>query len=195
MRKLFVYLVFWRVLVADIMYATCNQKDKERLNQGLMRYAEKEAPYKKAGLRSLNYCLIFGNTFRNVFYFRIKGHALMKTISRFFIKPVSTVEIGGDTGGGLRINHMVAVVYPYSAGKNLTVGPNVVIGKGPKKDNGEINAPIIGHNVYILPNSVITGGIKLGNDVSVGAGTIVTKSVPNGCVVVGNPGRIIRSEE
>lgn len=184
--------MFWRTLPADILFLT--SKNKEIVKEDLLRYALKESPYKVANVVSLNYCLLYGNTFRNVFYFRIEQGAVLKVISRFFIPPVATVEIGGKIAGGLRINHMNAVVYPYSAGKNLTVGPNVVIGKGPKKDNGDINAPIIGDDVYILPNSVITGGVRLGNNVSIGAGTIVTKSVADNCVVVGNPGRVLERD-
>lgn len=42
-------------------------------------------------------------------------------------------------------------------------------------------------------NSVILPGVTLGNHTIVGAGSVVTKSFPEGnCVIVGNPGRVIK---
>ena len=38
------------------------------------------------------------------------------------------------------------------------------------------------------------GDIKIGNNVVIGAGSVVTKSVPDNCTVVGNPARIIRRD-
>ncbi len=46
-------------------------------------------------------------------------------------------------------------------------------------------------NVYIGNNSLIMPGVTIGNDVIIGAGSIVTKSVPDGKIVAGNPARII----
>ncbi len=46
---------------------------------------------------------------------------------------------------------------------------------------------IIGSRVIILP------GIKLGDECVVGAGSVVTKDVPNNCLVVGNPAKVIRT--
>ena len=36
-------------------------------------------------------------------------------------------------------------------------------------------------------------GVRIGNEVVVGSGSIVTKDVPSNCIVAGNPARIIRS--
>ncbi|WP_035337069.1 acyltransferase [Dokdonia sp. PRO95] len=50
----------------------------------------------------------------------------------------------------------------------------------------------IGSNCIIGIKSIILPGVVLGNHVVVGAGAIVTKSVPSNSVVVGNPARIIK---
>lgn len=43
-------------------------------------------------------------------------------------------------------------------------------------------------------NAVILPGVILGNNTTVGAGSIVTHSFPNGnCVIAGNPARLIRT--
>lgn len=51
----------------------------------------------------------------------------------------------------------------------------------------------IGDYCWISANSVILPGVKLGPHTIVGAGSIVTKSFPNGhCVIVGNPAKKIK---
>lgn len=52
---------------------------------------------------------------------------------------------------------------------------------------------VIGDNCWIGMNSVILPGVVLGKHTIVGAGSVVTKSFPNGeCVIAGNPAKIIR---
>ena len=50
-------------------------------------------------------------------------------------------------------------------------------------------------NVWIGGGSIILGGITIGFGSVVGAGSVVTKSIPAGCVAAGNPCRIIRRLE
>lgn len=50
----------------------------------------------------------------------------------------------------------------------------------------------IGHNVWIGGNAVILPGVTIGDNVVVGAGSVVTRDVPSDCVVAGNPARIIK---
>lgn len=55
-------------------------------------------------------------------------------------------------------------------------------------------APVkIGSNVFIGVNSIIMPGVTIGDRVVVGAGSVVTKDVPSGVVVAGNPARKILS--
>lgn len=49
----------------------------------------------------------------------------------------------------------------------------------------------IGNNVFIGVNSIIMPGIIIEDNVIVGAGSVVTKSIPQGCIVAGNPARVI----
>ena len=50
----------------------------------------------------------------------------------------------------------------------------------------------IGKNCFIAVGAIILPGIKIGNEVIVGAGAVVAKDVPSNTVVAGNPARIIR---
>jgi acetyltransferase-like isoleucine patch superfamily enzyme len=50
---------------------------------------------------------------------------------------------------------------------------------------------IIGDNVFVGVNSIIMPGVKIESNVIVAAGSVVTKSVPEGKIIGGNPARII----
>lgn len=54
------------------------------------------------------------------------------------------------------------------------------------------DAPIIGNNVWVATNSVVVGGITIGNKVTVGAGAIVTTDVPDNVTIIGNPLKVIK---
>lgn len=52
---------------------------------------------------------------------------------------------------------------------------------------------VIGKRCFIGANAIIMCGVTIGDNVIVGGGSVVTKDVPSGCIVAGNPARIIRS--
>lgn len=51
----------------------------------------------------------------------------------------------------------------------------------------------IGNNCFIGTRAIILPGVKIGDEVIVAAGAIVTKDVPSNSIVAGNPAKIIRS--
>ena len=51
----------------------------------------------------------------------------------------------------------------------------------------------IGHHCVIGGRAIILPGIRLGNHVFVGAGSVVTKSFPDHCLIAGNPAKIIKT--
>lgn len=86
-------------------------------------------------------------------------------------------------------------------GSNVEIGPGVKIVSQnhdlndfsqPKK----VKKPIkIGNNVWIGANSVILPEIEIGNNVVIGAGSVVTKNIPSNSIAVGNPCKIIKQKE
>jgi len=57
----------------------------------------------------------------------------------------------------------------------------------------KLTCPItIGNHVWLGANVTILPGITLGNNVVVGAGSVVTKSYPDNVILVGNPARVLR---
>ena len=51
---------------------------------------------------------------------------------------------------------------------------------------------IIGDNVWIGGNTVVCPGVKIGSNVVIGAGSVVTKDIPDWSIAAGNPCRVIR---
>lgn len=51
----------------------------------------------------------------------------------------------------------------------------------------------IGNDVFIGASSIVLPNVKIGNKVIVGAGSIVTENIPDNSVVIGNPARIIET--
>lgn len=93
-------------------------------------------------------------------------------------------------GNGLYIPHFVGIVIGKTTefGDNCTVFPNVVFGAAysPVRNNPEGRRhPKCGDNCTFGANSSIIGAITIGNNVTVGAGAVVTKNIPDNAVVVG----------
>jgi maltose O-acetyltransferase len=53
----------------------------------------------------------------------------------------------------------------------------------------------IGRDVWIGANAVVLGGVTIGDGAVVAAGSVVTKDVEPGAIVVGNPARLVRRRE
>ena len=64
--------------------------------------------------------------------------------------------------------------------------------KRTKNDQPYLVDTYIGKNCFIAVNSTILPGVKIGDEVIVGAGSVVTKDIPSNSVVAGNPAKIIR---
>jgi len=105
----------------------------------------------------------------------------------------SLIIRGATIGGGFYIGHTGGIVIgPTSIGKNFTITHNLTIGQG--KTGAARGIPIIGDNVWIATNAVLFGNIKIGSGVSIGPGSILSKSIGNRSFVAGNPARIIKRD-
>ena len=84
----------------------------------------------------------------------------------------------------------------YACWSDVVIGDNCVLRHcttiGNKGIGLESKSPVIGNNCDIGSNVVIIGDVNLGDNASVGAGSVIVKSVPSNSIVVGNPGRIIK---
>jgi serine O-acetyltransferase len=85
-----------------------------------------------------------------------------------------------DHGLGIIIGRLVVI------GDEVTVLQNVTIGR-----EAEGAAPRIGRGVLLSSGATILGGITIGDFAKIGAGSMVTSSVPSHCTAVGVPARLV----
>ena len=115
----------------------------------------------------------------------------------FFVEWVLGVELQWRTkvGKGLKLHHGQALVVNGDTvlGSNCSIRQSTTIGSKELPDGSSSGSPIIGDNVDIGNNVSIIGGLHIGDNVKIGSGTIVVKNIPDNCVVVGNPGRVIKN--
>lgn len=100
------------------------------------------------------------------------------------------IPIGTKIGGGIYLMHFGCVIINGSAeiGENCTVFHGVTIGMA---RHGRKNVPLIGNNCVLGAGSKILGNITIGDNVMIGANTVVTKNIDSESVVAGNPARVI----
>lgn len=187
-KKRFIQALSPQYAFADFAYLTAG-KMRKSIDADIQRFLKWEN-IQCGRLLKLN-LLLKQYPFRSVFYYRMaKVSGIPKVFaicSRMLLPKCKTVEISGEIGDGLLVSHNFSVIRPGIAGKNLRVGPGVVIGR-----NGD-DYPVIGDNVYIASNATVIGKVKIGSNVIIGAGSVVVKDIPDHSVVVGNPAHVVRA--
>ena len=92
---------------------------------------------------------------------------------------------------------------PVTIGDDCFIGPKVSIytachSTDPVERNSrrEWAEPVtIGNNVWIGGSVTILPGVRIGNNTTIGAGSVVTKDIADNCVAVGNPAKVIKHLE
>jgi serine O-acetyltransferase len=118
----------------------------------------------------------------------------MHFVLSYFVHMVHHVDIDAATiGPGFNLGHVGTIyVGPAVIGRNFSLGHNVTIGMG-HSEAGE-GIPTIGDDVWVGIGAIISGAITIGNRVTIANGCILSRSVPNGCLVAGNPGRVVLAD-
>jgi len=100
------------------------------------------------------------------------------------------ISPGTEIGPGLYIGHcgMVRIHEAVKAGKNLNIGPGVLIGM---RGGGSPGTPVIGDDVFIGVGAKILGKITVGNNVRIGANSVVVGNVPDNVTVFGVPAKVV----
>lgn len=116
----------------------------------------------------------------------------------FFCEYGSNIEVGNNCF--FNFNCTVLDVAKVRFGDNCLIGPNVSIYTAghpihPALRNSFYAYGIsveIGDNVWIGGNAVICPGVRIGSNTVIGAGSVVTKDIPDWTVAAGNPCRVLR---
>ncbi len=105
----------------------------------------------------------------------------------FTVLDVAPVKIGKQCFIGPNVS-IVTPVHPFLAcDRNMRRAPN-----GSKFDYEYARPITIGDNVWLASNVTVCGGVTIGHDVVIGAGSVVTRDIPSGVLAAGNPCRVIR---
>ena len=94
----------------------------------------------------------------------------------------AVVAAEASIGEGCIINHRAAVDHECRLGDGVHIAPGATL----------CGCVDVGDNVMVGAGAVVLPRLTIGNDCIVGAGAVVTRDVPPGCVVAGNPARLVR---
>ncbi len=168
-----------------LMYLIITQQD----TQGVIREDFKAwCQYKSRKYSWFQFLKLFAEypEFRSVVYTRLKH-------KRFFIswlfKGQTSLYINNNQpiGLGLLIQHGFSTIINHkSIGCNCKIYQQVTIGYKDSK------TPILGNNVTVCCGAKVIGDVTIGNDVIIGANAVVTKDIPDHCIVAGVPAVIIK---
>lgn len=114
-------------------------------------------------------------------------------------------EYNIEIGENFYANHNLIILdgNKVKFGDNVFIAPNCgfytaghPLDAKRRNEGLEYAKPIeVGNNVWIGGNVVVLPGVKIGDNVVIGAGSIVTKNIPSNVVAVGNPCKVIKEIE
>ncbi|MBE7927493.1 LbetaH domain-containing protein [Pseudomonas saudiphocaensis] len=113
----------------------------------------------------------------------------LQKIQGVFISPKACFDTT------LSLRHPVGVVVGdgVKLGRNVVIYQQVTLGGARLGDAKANNYPEIGENTVIFAGAVVVGKVVIGSNCTIGANSVVTSDVPDGCIAVGAPARIIKS--
>ncbi|ENM5784867.1 serine acetyltransferase [Vibrio metoecus] len=140
--------------------------------------------------------LMFNKGFKFTFWMRLSKKfertlilSVFFRLFHYYYKRVYTSDIGfrHEIGYGFCMYHVFGTAFSKGViiGNNVTIAHNVTIG------HVSGLSPRLGNNIYVGPGACIIGDIYVGNNVVIGANCVVSKTIPDNAVVVGNPARIV----
>jgi serine O-acetyltransferase len=109
---------------------------------------------------------------------------------RYTFKYGIQIAARTNIGEGLCIRHFgTIIVNPRTRiGKNCNIHQGVTIGQTNRGKHTGV--PVIGDAVWMGPNAVIVGGIRIGNNVLIAPNSYINTNVPDNSIVSGNPATI-----
>ena len=135
------------------------------------------------------------------------SHFFHRKRLRFFAKLFSIVNfvifgteisMGAEIDGGFYMPHSLGTIISVkTVGKNFSCYHKVGIGSSLEAGGGDLekNRPVFGDNVQVYTGATVIGAIKIGNNVTIGANAVVITDVPDNCLAVGVPARIIPKKD
>lgn len=118
--------------------------------------------------------------------------SLLYKLLKFFSEMLLGIELPCEAvvGRGFVIEHVGGIVISGDAvfGEDCVIRNGVTVGL---RNRGVRGSPRIGDRVDIGAGAKLLGPIRVGNDVAIGANAVVLCDVPDGCIAVGVPARVL----
>lgn len=125
--------------------------------------------------------------------FSNKGHRFLSILikNRLIYKYGIHLGLGSQIGENLRLPHPQNIIIGEGAviGDNCEIYHNVTLGTKHSVKTKKVEYPRVGNNVKIYTGSIIIGGITIGDNSIIGAGSLVMKDVEPNSVYTGNPAK------
>lgn len=183
--------------------------EKEKCAQGLLYNANYDPELIKERMACKDLCLEY-NQLKNT---DTEGrNRLIKEIipdskTNICIEPSFWCDYGYNIrlGENFYANHNLVILdcAEVSFGDNAFIGPNCSfytaghpLDAKQRNEGLEYARPIkVGDNVWFGGNVVVLPGVTIGNNAVIGAGSVVTKDIPDHAVAVGNPCKVVKMIE
>jgi len=127
------------------------------------------------------------------------------------VSTVATTELAAAPGGKLEIGDNVFINYGCSIaanervriGSDCSLGTYVIVMDNDfhqtdprRRQETPPSAPVVlEDNVWLGARAIVLKGVTVGRDSVIGAGAVVTRDVPPGCLAAGVPARVVRRLE
>lgn len=128
---------------------------------------------------------------------RLRFLAKLFSIINFVIFGTE-IAMGAEIGGGFYMPHSLGTIISVrTVGKNFSCYHKVGIGSSLEAGGEDLekNRPVFGDNVQVYTGATVIGNIRIGNNVTIGANAVVITDVPDNCLAVGVPARIIPKKD
>ncbi len=121
------------------------------------------------------------------------------------IEDFTTVNNGSGAvilGDRVRVGIGSVIIGPVRMGSGSGLGQHVFVAgfnhgyedgtKNSSQQSLDVKETIIDEDAHVGANSVVVAGVRIGKRCQIGAGSVVTKDIPDYSVAVGNPARVIK---
>ena len=130
----------------------------------------------------------FPKVFKQTCIIEISRFIPSMSLKRYIYRKFLKMTIGQNTSFAYKVSPDLFYPELISVGNNSVIGYNTTILTHEELvDEWRYGRVSIGHHTLIGANVTILPGVTIGNHVKVGAGTVITKDVPDYSFVIGNP--------